>query len=214
MGGVRRVKCGWGGVGSCLQCLALGEFEAQQRLWGWRVEQSAQQRPYPANQSSTALQLHYTHNTRLLHPFLITHQCGTTRLTAPLTPPPPPHTHATQEVKADALGASHAVSDLPNALCEPVLGEMRGKVAGLAQEGWHMRYRLHKIKVCGRVMGVWMSRGVLLYCHSLLCRVCCALLDSPGYAMRSVCPYCYFVQVSTLWCKLVQMWQCSDILPA
>ncbi|KAF5834805.1 hypothetical protein DUNSADRAFT_8388 [Dunaliella salina] len=54
---------------------------------------------------------------------------------------------AWQEAKQAALGRSHDVSQLPNVLAEPMLGETWRKAATFREQGWFMRYKLHRLKV-------------------------------------------------------------------
>lgn len=53
-----------------------------------------------------------------------------------------------QEAKQLALGSGHSADALPIVLAEPVLSEMRAKVADFKKEGWFMRYKLQRVKVC------------------------------------------------------------------
>ncbi len=73
------------------------------------------------------------------------------------------HTHAhthnhTQEAKQVALGPEHDVSLLPSVLADPLLGETWRKAASFREQGWFMRYKLHRMKV-GAAAGLTAHRA-------------------------------------------------------
>lgn len=67
--------------------------------------------------------------------------------TASLRPQAALHTLYEQEAKQLALGPDYETGLLSTMLADPMLGEMRSKVAKFKEEGWFMRYKLHRVRV-------------------------------------------------------------------
>lgn len=84
-----------------------------------------------------------------------------------VTRPPPTRARA-QAAKQAALGPAHDTSLLPSVLAEPMLGETWRKAGSFREQGWSMKYKLHRMKV-----GQGAGEGLALSC-SRYAWPCCA----------------------------------------